>query len=98
MKSRLNVDKAVLYLDELLSNYSDFSESDDSVSNFEPEMNSSDKEPEEEVESSSQDKDLLSNFQSKLIFASNENAEISDLNCLKYVPRQSATTENISLS
>ena len=98
MKSRLNVDKAVLYLDELLSNYSDFSESDDSVSNFEPEMNSSDKEPEEEVESSPQDKDLLSNFQSKLIFASNENAEISDLNCLKYVPRQSATTENISLS
>ena len=55
----------MLYLDELPSDYSDFSESDDSDSNFKPEMNSSDEESEEEVESPPQDKHLLSNLQSK---------------------------------
>lgn len=89
---------AVLYLDELPGDYSDFSESNDSDSNFEPEMNSSDKECEEEVESPTQGKNLLTNLQSKPTLVSDENAEKRYLNSVQDVPRQPKITQDDSSS
>ena len=40
MRSKLNINEAILYLDELPSDYSDSGDSDEQESNFEPDSNS----------------------------------------------------------